>query len=50
MTSFSQPLQYPQSCSSYYSLNGNGNPNFGKLADYLDVHVYSTVTITYAIR
>ncbi|HEY8314947.1 MAG TPA: SIMPL domain-containing protein [Candidatus Baltobacteraceae bacterium] len=47
-----QPRPYPggDACASFYSFGASGGPNFTNLADYLQVRVYSNVTITYAIR
>ena len=45
------PLRLPNgsACSSYYSFNA-GTPNLMKPSEYLQIHVYSSVTVTYAIR
>ena len=51
MTSAPAPVRLPSgnACSSYYSFNA-GAPNFTKPSEYLEVRVYSSVTIMYAIR
>jgi hypothetical protein len=43
------PLQNANSCNTYTAFN-SGAANVSRLSDYLQVHVYSSITITYAIR
>ncbi len=44
------PLASPNSCSSFYQIGPGNMPPFMTLADYLQVRIYSSVNVTYAIR